>query len=388
MNRYLICYEQTGYGGVDRHTASLIECFLGNEVIVVTNSGNIGVDSLFDQYGIQREDVTLTIIDSANRKSIFRFFHFSLMVSRIIHSEKPDVVIFNNGGFPGSLSCFMVSAICSMGLLTKRMRVLLFLHHAASKSAPVLQMYVAKALCCLVRFTSVVVVAPSNATRRFIIDNTYLHDVQVLYNGLRIRRAVGSGKMLSQIDECRHSIPKLVIGTLSVVDHEKGLHVLLHALRLLEADCLNNFKVEIVGSGDGSYLEVLRNMVCDFGLGHAVSLRGFDPRPAAEILADFDVLISATIDFEGFGYSVVESIICGVPVIATCVGAVPEVVNGFKSVILVAPDDPFALSESIITWFSARDKYLNWAAEDAKVAQQKYGIETMNDSIHKLVGRI
>ena len=46
-----------------------------------------------------------------------------------------------------------------------------------------------------------------------------------------------------------------------------------------------------------------------------------------------------TIDFEGFGYSMVEAMSIEVPVVASNVGAIPEVIVDGKSGLLVDPQD-------------------------------------------------
>jgi glycosyltransferase involved in cell wall biosynthesis len=65
--------------------------------------------------------------------------------------------------------------------------------------------------------------------------------------------------------------------------------------------------------------------------------------------ADASVLPSS---WENFPHTVVESLAVGCPVIATAVGGVPEVVRDGENGLLVAPNDPSALSAAISRFFS------------------------------------
>jgi glycosyltransferase involved in cell wall biosynthesis len=52
--------------------------------------------------------------------------------------------------------------------------------------------------------------------------------------------------------------------------------------------------------------------------------------------------------YESFGLVFLEAMRCGTPVIGTCVGGIPEVVEHGKSGVLVAPESPHALARAII----------------------------------------
>ena len=56
----------------------------------------------------------------------------------------------------------------------------------------------------------------------------------------------------------------------------------------------------------------------------------------------FDVLAVPSFT-EGFGLVVVEAMLAGIPVVASAVGAIPEVVHDEVTGVLVAPGDPAAL---------------------------------------------
>ena len=70
-----------------------------------------------------------------------------------------------------------------------------------------------------------------------------------------------------------------------------------------------------------------------------VTFTGFLPGKSLDIISGFDLLVMPTIDFEGFGYSIVEAMLAEVPVVASRVGAIPELIVDGESGYLVEPSD-------------------------------------------------
>ncbi|MBA3748282.1 MAG: glycosyltransferase family 4 protein, partial [Solirubrobacterales bacterium] len=62
--------------------------------------------------------------------------------------------------------------------------------------------------------------------------------------------------------------------------------------------------------------------------------------------------------FEAFGYTCLEAMSCGRPVVASKVGGLPEIISDGQDGQLVAPDDPDALSEAVIGLLTDPD--LRW----------------------------
>jgi glycosyltransferase involved in cell wall biosynthesis len=110
--------------------------------------------------------------------------------------------------------------------------------------------------------------------------------------------------------------------------------------------------VALVVAGDGPERAALEARAAELGLDGRVRFLGSVPRDAVLRLfgaADASVLPSA---WENFPHTVVESLAVGCPVIATAVGGVPEVVRDGENGLLVAPNDPSALSAAISRFFS------------------------------------
>jgi len=138
------------------------------------------------------------------------------------------------------------------------------------------------------------------------------------------------------------------INILSVgnIQHRKGTHVLIDAIALLKD---LDIKVNIVGgySADHNYFKRLRTSVIK---NHLEDIVVFHGRVSEDDLNSFylnsDIFILPSLH-ETFGIVLLEAMSFGLPIIATSVGAISElVINGVNG-ILVLPNDPNSLAKSI-----------------------------------------
>ncbi|MCS6865433.1 MAG: glycosyltransferase [Gemmataceae bacterium] len=124
---------------------------------------------------------------------------------------------------------------------------------------------------------------------------------------------------------------------------EKGFTVLLEAARTI---CAAAATAGIVIFGEGSLRGVLEARIAELGLTGRVVLPGFradlDTLIAA---ADVVVLPSFT---EGLPNVALEASAAGVPVVATAVGGLPEVVSDGETGTLVPPGHPAALAQAVL----------------------------------------
>ncbi|HDN78875.1 MAG TPA: DUF3492 domain-containing protein [Chloroflexi bacterium] len=97
-------------------------------------------------------------------------------------------------------------------------------------------------------------------------------------------------------------------------------------------------------TADPDYVKECQALIEDLGLEEHFKLAGFHSNPA-EIYNEGDISVLSSLS-EGFPYTVLESMSCGRPVVATDVGGVREALEGFG--VLVPPRDPQALADGIV----------------------------------------
>ncbi len=128
------------------------------------------------------------------------------------------------------------------------------------------------------------------------------------------------------------------------IDGRKGHQTLLQALRLCHDRGRNVVHLLVVG--DGRERENVERLAATLALGRdAVTFMGsrtdIDTLLAA---ADFFVLPS---DTEGLPLSILEAMAHGLPIVASEVGGIPEVVGNGREALLVPPGDAHALVDAI-----------------------------------------
>lgn len=123
------------------------------------------------------------------------------------------------------------------------------------------------------------------------------------------------------------------------VSKTKGVDVLLQANRLIQ----ERHKAVLIILGGGDLDAMCRDMPDECSMENVVYLghRGQDELAVLHNLAKMSVLPSRT---EGFGIAALESMGCGIPIVATNVGGLAEFAIGR----LVEPENHVALAEAII----------------------------------------
>jgi glycosyltransferase involved in cell wall biosynthesis len=109
------------------------------------------------------------------------------------------------------------------------------------------------------------------------------------------------------------------LATVSRLDHGKGIHLLLHALAESGTE-LPPWNLDIFGQGPDE--EKLRALSTYLGLAERVRFCGY-LSALRTVWADSEMLVSAAID-DGVPMTIPEAMLCGRPVIATCVGGAED----------------------------------------------------------------
>lgn len=158
-----------------------------------------------------------------------------------------------------------------------------------------------------------------------------------------IPNAYGGRTTFASPDEARRTlgVPPGVshVGWIGRLGREKGADVLIDSLRrLAERDIV----VSIVG--DGRERRALERLVAANGLDGIVRFHGMVP-DAARLVRAFDVVVLSS-RTEGTPIVLLEALAAGVPVIASRVGGIPDVVTE-REALLVPPEQPDLLASAL-----------------------------------------
>lgn len=132
-----------------------------------------------------------------------------------------------------------------------------------------------------------------------------------------------------------------VLYTGSIIEAKGVFAILKIAERVPEA------YFHLVGDGPEEACAELRRRIVERGLAHRVRLSGpVDHRRLLALLQEHDVFLFPS-QAEAFPYSVAEAMAAGLPVVASSVGALPEMIDVPDGGFLAAPDDLDAHADAL-----------------------------------------
>jgi glycosyltransferase involved in cell wall biosynthesis len=130
--------------------------------------------------------------------------------------------------------------------------------------------------------------------------------------------------------------------------------------------------------GDGELAERVRDQASRLP-GVRVVLAG-ERADVLDILPGFDVFASAS-RYEGLPTAVVEAMICGVPVVATAVNAVPDLVVPGETGLLVPPGRPARLAAAIRHLLGSPATAARMAAAARDRVGDRYGLAALRSAL-------
>ncbi|MFH1615845.1 MAG: glycosyltransferase [Planctomycetota bacterium] len=256
----------------------------------------------------------------------------SIRIYPVIRDFRPDVLMV--WGLRANLMTRFVAGLCRVPVLISpqrgveewKGRLAVFLEKATSVFV---DMYIGNAKACC-----------EMLAKRERIPRRKLH---VIPNGIDFRIPDDAELQVEELKKQYH-IPSdhMVIGTVGRLHPIKGHEFLIQAAQLI----LKEFpKTVFIFLGKDVRNGELQNMVLFKGLQDKILFPGYS-KDVAVWLKCFDIFVLPSLS-EGMPVSVLEAMYCALPVVATDVGGVAEVVVHQETGILVPPADPVLLAKEI-----------------------------------------
>ena len=165
-------------------------------------------------------------------------------------------------------------------------------------------------------------------------------------------------------------VPGRLMTTASADVPLKGLSVLLEALAKARVERPEAHLVVIGRLKDGS---AVPRLIDDLGLDGAVEfVSGVSDQRIVELYAEAELAVVPSL-YEGFSLPAAEAMACGVPVLATTGGALPEVVGpDGEAARTVTPGDPSALAAMIVELLGDADQRSRLGAAGRERVLQRF----------------
>ncbi len=162
------------------------------------------------------------------------------------------------------------------------------------------------------------------------------------------------------------------IGIVSRLTEQKGHSTLLKAM----SEVVRQFPtVQLVIIGDGELRQNLEQDTVKLGLEKQVHFLGYR-QDAAAMMSGLDLFVLPS-RWEGFGLVLLEAMAARLPIVATKVSAIPEIVRHGETGLLVPVDDVDALSKAICTLLGQRHLARTMGENGRKRLEQNFTVQAM-----------
>lgn len=189
------------------------------------------------------------------------------------------------------------------------------------------------------------VIAVSQFVGRRLVEvaKVPLDRVRVVYNGINTERFSPVKIQPEAVPGIRIPSGRPLFAAVSNLITAKGIAYYLQAARLMVQ---RGSQATFLIIGGGVEQPALEHYVAEQGLQERVVFAGIRS-DVERFLQCADIFVCPSVWEEAFGLANVEAMACGLPVVSTRVGAIPEVVQEGKTGFLVPPADAGALAEAM-----------------------------------------
>ena len=339
--KILYCITKSNWGGAQRYVYDLATSLSKDSYDVTVLHGEEGtLSEKLKQASIR----TISLKELSRDVYIFKDISSLFKLIKIFKEERPDIIHLNSSkmGIIGALAGRFV-----------RTNKIIFTSHgwAFNEDRSLWQKNALFILHWLTIKLAHRTIAVSEQTKQQISEGNSLgRKITVIRNGLAeisfLDKAAARAKILEKMPTDFNIGKRLWLGTISELHKNKGLKYIIEAMHLLDVayDNRDNLPILVI-IGEGEKREKLKQRINRYGLEDTVFLTG-RIEDAQKYLKAFDIFTLTSIT-EALPYVILEAGLAGLPVIASGVGGIPEIIDDMKSGILIRPKEPEEIQKAI-----------------------------------------
>jgi len=321
LKKVLFVITKGNFGGAQKCVFDLATSLPKNQFEVAVALGEGGkLKEKLTASNIRTIEVE-TLKRDINIKNEFRSF---MQLTKIIREEKPDILHLHSpkaGGLGGLIGRLL------------RVKKIIYTAHgwAFNENRPWIQKIIIKKFSWLTIILSHKTIAVAEKIKTDMEGWPFIKNkMVVVYNG------IGEISFKTKTEARNFLAPEAPhgatwIGTIAELHHIKGLAYAIRAMKSVA----QNHKIVFVVMGEGEERERLEQLIEDEGLKGTIILKGF-VHDAPTYLKAFDIFTLTSLS-EAFSLALLEAGLASLPVVASNVGGIPELINSGEVGLLVGP---------------------------------------------------
>ena len=377
--KILFLITKSNWGGAQRYVFDLANTLDAERYEITVALGGTGklLEQLTD-IGIR----TIVIPGLERNISLRKEIWATFSIARIIRREKPDVLHVNSSK-AGAFGTFLGRIL--------QVPTIIFTAHgwAFNEGRPPWQLFLIKSIHWLTVIFSHKTIAVSTSIKSQMDWIGTQKKITVINPGRTLTelkskneaRGILETKITNNTGNLFEYHKDIWVGTIAELHPIKQIHVAIDVMAQL-VKVLPNTRYIIIGSGQCQ--EELHQQVHRLDLEQHVFFTGAI-HEASHFLRAFDVFMLPSLS-EAYGYVLVEAGLAHVPVIATNVGGIPDIITHNKTGLLVPSGDASALADALHTLLS--DKNLQRQISAALFSQLQHNtVEKMARETARLYER-
>lgn len=353
--KVLFLITKSNWGGAQRYVYDLATSLPQDtfDIVVALGENGVLIEKL-EKAGIRVIQIPGLQRDISLKKELYSFG----AIAQIIKDEQPDILHVNSSKAGG------IGAFC--GRILRVPRIIYTAHGwAFNEDRGEVGRFVVTFLHWLTILFSHQTITVSNTLKSQMTWPGVQKKMTTVYNGRTqpeyFSRIDARSYFIDAAPHLRDYREDLWTGTIGELHPIKGHAVMLETIAKLNEKGLTIRHI-IIGSGELE--EKLRAYIEQNDLAEQVFLVGHHDE-ASQYLKAFDVYIQPSYS-EALGYTVIEAAQAGLPIVASHVGGISEIITDGQNGLLVPPGDSRALQESIehlLTTPALRDTLAQKASE-------------------------
>lgn len=308
-------------------------------------------------------------------KDVFAFFEILSLLFQI----KPEVIHVNSskaGGIVG-LAGWIYKKLYQI-LNTKYQIRTIFTAHgwAFNEERPRWQIWLIKAFSKLTAFFYDKIICVSEYDRQTALKNKVApaNKLVVIHNGLNIKNLSFLSRQQAQQKLLGKTCP-LAIGTIAEWTKNKGLIYLLRAAKKIK----DPVELVLIGSGENPDKEKILKFIKRSQLKHVHLIEFIDQ--AASYLKAFDIFVLPSLK-EGLPYTILEAMAAEVPIIATRVGGIPEMLKDCD--LLIPSKNPEIIQEKITQLINSPELVQEMTGKAKQRIEKEFSLDKMIKKTKKI----